>query len=268
MIPLISASISHRGGRDENQDMCGSLMLDAGACFVVADGLGGHRGGEAAARCAVESILDSFAAQPDFSQETLVRLVAEANTAILKKQKEGPQESGMRTTAVVLLSDYSAALWAHIGDSRLYHFREGRNIFCTKDHSVPQLLVDAGEITSDQIRGHEDRNRLLKTLGNEEAQSPTIFYEPIAVQQGDVFLLCTDGFWELVPEKVMENKLAQASSPAKWLLGMEESLLMHATGKYDNYTALAVSVGIRQGKCNRLLRAYQRLAGIFAKKTA
>jgi serine/threonine protein phosphatase PrpC len=148
----------------------------------------------------------------------------------------------MRTTLVVLASDGQRARWAHVGDSRLYHLRGGRIASQTLDHSVPQALARAGEIRPDEIRCHEDRNRLLRTLGNEDEARPTVLGEPVLLEPDDAFLLCTDGFWEFVTEAEIEVTLAKAATPEDWLTTMATRLLNRADPGHDNYTAVAVWV--------------------------
>lgn len=148
----------------------------------------------------------------------------------------------MRSTAVVLLLENAMACWAHVGDTRLYHFASGRIIFQTRDHSVPQTMVDAGDIRYDDIRHHEDRNRLTRSLGSDGKVRTTILDQPVAIAGGDAFLLCTDGFWEFVTETEMEATSAKSATPKRWLAGMEVILLRKAPASHDNYTATAIFV--------------------------
>ena len=225
---FVTESVSRIAGRELNEDSCGSLELGNAGCWVVADGLGGHRGGEAAATIAVDAVLASFRAAPEFSKAALERHLEAAQEAILEVQKTQPTLSSMRTTIVVLISDSRQALWAHVGDSRLYCLEAGRIVFCTSDHSVVQARVAAGELSADQIRNNEDRNRLLRTLGNRDGDlRPSILAEPRRLYRGTAFLLCTDGFWENVIEAEMEIDLAKADGPERWLAAMEARLLEH-----------------------------------------
>lgn len=133
-------------------------------------------------------------------------------------------------------------MWGHVGDSRLYHFRNGVVAFQTKDHSVPQTLVNAGDITKEQIRTHPDRNRILRAVGNPDGVKPTILDASRKIQRGDAFLLCTDGFWEYVTETEMAVDLAKSATPKDWLGWMELRLIGKVETGYDNYSALALFV--------------------------
>ncbi len=113
----------------------------------------------------------------------------------------------------MLLARGHQAVWGHVGDSRLYFFRQGRILEQTKDHSVPQMLLAAGEITADEIRNHPDRNRLLANLGDGKPNRFRV-RKQIQIASGDAFLLCTEGFWEIVLEREMEAAFASATPPS------------------------------------------------------
>ncbi|WP_295583881.1 protein phosphatase 2C domain-containing protein [uncultured Lamprocystis sp.] len=237
-LTLVTATLSHPGGRALNEDAAGH----ADGCWVLADGLGGHGGGEVAAQIAVDTLLAAAAQGPLTDPEALAQALLAADVAIHTRQEADPRLERMRTTVVVLASDGCAALWAHVGDSRLYHFRDGRIRFQTADHSVPQALVKAGEITAAEVRFHEDRNRLLRTLGNDKDLRPTLAETLLPLATGDAFLLCTDGWWEYVTEPEMEVALAKSASPAQWLQTMATGLLRRAPMDHDNFTAIALFV--------------------------
>ncbi len=238
---FMTESVSRIGGREVNEDSYGFLEMNQAACWVVADGLGGHRGGETASKTAVDAALASFRAAPELSTAALQRHLEAAQTAVLQAQKDQPTLSTMRTTIVIMLTDSLRVLWAHVGDSRLYCLENGRIVFCTKDHSVVQAMVSAGELSPNRIRHHEDRNRLLRCLGNSETDfRPTILAESRTLYRGTAFLLCTDGFWENVTEPEIEVDFAKADGTRDWLAFMESRLLERSTESSDNYTAIAV----------------------------
>jgi PPM family protein phosphatase len=233
-----TATLSRSGGRDHNEDACGCRE----GCWVLADGLGGHRGGAVAAELAVQTILHQAERLQASDPATLSAALGAAEQAIQQRQRADPRLSRMRTTLVLLCSDGRLACWAHIGDSRLYHLRDGRIRFQTRDHSVPQMLADAGEISPGQIRHHEDRNRLLRSLGNDRALPPTLADRPLRLCPGDAFLLCSDGLWEHVTEAEMALTLAAVADPESWLRAMVALLRPRAAPDHDNYSAIAVWV--------------------------
>jgi serine/threonine protein phosphatase PrpC len=241
---FVWAAISKRGGRADNEDFHNFTEEGNFACWVVADGLGGHQGGKAASSIAVETILDSFSRNPSLSPNALTGYLTAAQEEVLRWQKTDHTLTDMQTTAVVLAVDLQSALWGHVGDSRLYCFEHGRIVSQTEDHSVPQAMVKAGELSPHQIRHHKDRSRLLRALGsNSRDPQPTILMRKHALCDSSIFLLCTDGFWEHVTESEMEIDLAKSATPQEWLAKMEGRLLGRAPEGNDNYTALAVFAG-------------------------
>jgi serine/threonine protein phosphatase PrpC len=239
------AVLSKPGGRSHNEDACGYWTSDAGCCWVVSDGAGGHGGGDVAAKSVVRSILNDFADAPLVEPETVSRLIQHANDAVLREQKAQQSMRNMRATAAVLLIDQAAdvALWGHLGDSRIYGFRGCRVLFQSRDHSVMQSMVDAGFGDAGLLRSHPQRSVLLAALGSPDAVNPAVTQSAMALRDGDVFMLCSDGLWEAVEEPTMERLLAGSTSAEGWLAALEAELLAHARRDHDNYSAIAVWVG-------------------------
>lgn len=238
---LDSAMISHPGARAENEDACGYEQVSAVCgCWVVADGLGGHGGGATASRVAVDAIRSGFRGERRVSAAAAESLVACAHAAVRDGQGKSGELRHMRTTVALLLTDGANTTVCHVGDSRLYEFRRGVLVAWTRDHSVPQLLADAGDIRADEIRSHPDRNRVLRALGTDEPPSPTVQVGDRPIQVGDAFLLCSDGFWEHVLEGEMAEKLRASASAEQWLAALEPLVRERLGPSSDNYTALAV----------------------------
>ena len=245
---FVSARLSERGGRKVNEDACASRASNGLESWVLADGLGGHTGGEVASRLCVEEILGSFGREPLLSAEALKRHVAAAQAALAARQGASEDLADMRSTVVVLIAGLDAALWAHVGDSRLYHLRGGRIIAQTQDHSVPQMLAAAGDLPVDRIRHHPDRNRLLRSLGQPGEVQAAIESRPVPLRAGDAFLLCTDGFWEHVREKEMEIDFAKSASPDEWLTLMQARLKRRMSPDGDNFSAVGIFVDASENR--------------------
>lgn len=239
------AVLSKPGGRSLNEDACGYWTSDAGCCWVVSDGAGGHGGGDVAAKSVVSSMLCDFASSPVVEPAALSGLIKRANEAVLREQQAQQGGANMRATAAVLLIDqaHDVALWGNLGDSRVYGFRGCRVLFQTRDHSVMQSMVDAGFGNAAMLRHHPQRSVLLAALGTREEIHPAVVESPMALRDGDVFMLCTDGLWEHVEEATMERLLASSTSAESWLTALETEVLAHARRDHDNYTAMAVWVG-------------------------
>ena len=231
---------SNPGGRENNEDYVGMYQNGQSWCFVLADGLGGHGKGEVASKLAVEAAIKEFALRGP-GEETLKASFDQAQRAILEGQREDYRARDMKTTLVILHVSENQLWWGHIGDSRLYYFQKGKLRERTLDHSVPQMLVAAGQLKEKQIRNHPDRNRLLRVLGVDWDSPKYQMAESRKREERQAFLLCSDGFWELIDEKKMQHCLKKASSPKEWAELMESIVRKNGQGKnMDNYSAVTV----------------------------
>lgn len=234
---IVYADYTDVGGRPYNEDSVGTVRTDeARFCAVLADGLGGHGGGEIASKEAVAVILDGW--EGTTTPEHLCELIQNAHRKILALQTLSCK---MKTTVVVLAVEPDFIQWAYVGDSRLYHFIDGRLVFQTRDHSASQIAVLMGQIRAEEIRFHEDRSRLFRALGQENGIAVDAQEEALGPGK-HAFLLCSDGFWEYVYENEMEKELETAASPEDWLAGMKRRLDKRAGTGNDNNTAIAVWV--------------------------
>lgn len=223
-----SAKYTCAAGHDVNEDsyLCAA---DKGI-FIVADGLGGHADGEKASMTAVDYIEEnSFGG---YTTERIYELMESANKEVLQNG------GGGKSTVAAAFIENGRLFYTNVGDSRVYIFRSGRIISQTKDHSVCQASVDMGMLSPDEIRGSEDRSRLLKVLGSEESLNIKKRYQPVKLQDKDAFLVCSDGFWEYVYENEMEADLLKSDSAELWLKYMLKRHILRAENKGDNYTAV------------------------------
>lgn len=214
--------ISEPGDREGNEDYVGEKILanvDEG-CFVLCDGLGGHGQGEVASKLVAEDILSNFSnnnSVPSF----LSRAFEESQSNLLRVQEDQHAKNEMKTTAVVLQILSDEICWGHIGDSRLYYFEKCKIKERTLDHSVPQMLVAAGEIKEKEIRHHPDRNRLLRVMGMEWDSPKYTIAVPVKRKEKQAFLLCSDGFWELIEEK--DGKVFKKGKESKRVVALYET---------------------------------------------
>ena len=246
MININIASISKQGDRSSNQDQTGESVGQRSACFVVCDGVAGFPGGDVAAKLARDTILDSFDADQHLNAQRIRDFVGEANTAILLAQQDTSAFHRMGTTLVGLFidRDYQLAYWAHAGDSRLYQFRRGYVREITTDHSLVQQMTDAGH-SAEGINS----NLLYFALGMVDEGRHASYSDVEPIEDGDVFLLCTDGFWHGVATRQMEQSLHMVNTPDEWLTLMQQIIDNQPRKpgeKQDNYSALAVWIGSPQ----------------------
>ncbi len=214
---ISAAYITKPGGRKHNEDYADYLIYDDSGCYVVADGLGGHRKGDLASQTACQSIISAFKQEPGSSADHMTEYLQKAGLALENARLKVGLRNGVKTTLVLLLTGKTSAIWAHLGDSRLYYFHNGKIAYQTKDHSLPQRLAEIGEISQNQIRCHEDRNRLLSVFDGPDISRFSTSEQPVSLNKGDAFLLCSDGFWDYVYEEEMETCYKQTSEPKSWL---------------------------------------------------
>ena len=232
--------ISRSGSRPVNEDSTGMHQLGEEYGFFLADGLGGHGKGDVASQTAIQQAILQFE-QGGCSEETLKSVFEAGQASVLEQQRLAGNTQGMKTTMTALLLNNQTIRWGHIGDSRIYYFYNNKLVCRTMDHSVPQMLVAAGEIKEKEIRHHPDRNRLLRVMGVDEETLRYQLAEPVARRGRQAFLLCSDGFWELIDEKEMTTLLKKSKTVEQWLDDMEVLVRRHGYGtNMDNYSAVAV----------------------------
>ena len=240
-----TACISKIGGREANEDSMGETRTDNRICLVVADGLGGHGAGEVASKIAVKTIIDGFNRLNRVSSEEVKQLLLSASEAIAHARPITVDGNNMASTGAVLVVAQSRVIYGHVGDSRIYRFRNHQCALLTDDHSMAQVLVKMGNLAPDQIRFCPDRNSLLQSLG--DIHSKPDISKPESIKKDDVFLICSDGWWDYLDEHDMMLQLKDSSSLNDWLENLEKMLLIRVAeqGKqqnHDNYTALALRI--------------------------
>lgn len=235
---LTTYSYTNQGGRGYNEDSIGLHTDGPLDLFVLADGLGGHGGGAVASSLAVDTICQQCLALPQIDEAGMAEAFQAANRSILDGQTLPGQEE-MRTTAVALALSGEGAVWAHIGDSRLYRISGGEITQLTRDHSVTYRKYLGGEITRMDVYHDDDRSSLLRVLGK-----PTCAPETGggAVCPGDAFLLCSDGFWEYVyQEEILIDQL-KAETAEQWARLMLLRHIRRTPPGNDNFSLIAVFV--------------------------
>lgn len=242
---------TNQGSREYNEDnYCIAEYGDA-MCFALADGLGGHGGGDVASKTAVTAVRRLFE-EKGFSNTFFEDAFRTAQNAIFEEQEKAHNHSKMKTTLTVLVIVDGMAHYAHVGDSRLYILKNKKIKKRTLDHSVPQMLALSGEIRDSDIRHHPDRSRLMHVLGVFGEEARYDIGKPIRLGGVMSFLICSDGYWELVEDKDIEITCSNADSSEDWVNRMNDLICKNGEGTdMDNYSAVAVFV---------------RTKGLFARK--
>jgi len=236
--------LSDSGSRVVNEDSVSAVECNGNYCFVIADGLGGHRKGDIASKTVVDVFRQEFEKPCDDTELFLRRSFAVAQGALLAEHKTRRDAQGIKTTVAALIILNGKARWGFIGDSRLYWFRGGKLKKRTFDHSVPQMLVMTKEIKEKELCQHPDRNKLLRVMGANDGECDYELSEEYSIYGKDAFLLCTDGFWEYIDDKAIRKALKRSYDAARWLDEMVQIVTKAGKDKdMDNYSAIAVKYG-------------------------
>jgi protein phosphatase len=234
-----SVAISHTGKvRSNNQDS----GYSGANLFAVADGMGGHAGGDVASSLAIHRLkeLDQPYPSPAAAERALRDAIADTATELIDTVAVRPELAGMGTTvsAIVMVDDY--AVIAHIGDSRVYLYRDDALTQITTDHTFVQRLVDSGRITPEEARYHPRRSVLMRVLGDMDPD-PEIDAFVMQTQPGDRWLICSDGLSGVVDAAHTAKALGQGLAPGR----TADILLKQALdgGAPDNVTIVLVDVG-------------------------
>ncbi|MBR5949286.1 MAG: serine/threonine-protein phosphatase [Clostridia bacterium] len=234
------AVYSDVGNRSINEDAFGYCRLEERGCFILCDGLGGHGMGDVASRFAVEVMRARFLDSAN-NEECIQTAFLAAEDIILAEQKQRNAFRKMKTTAVLATFDNKYVRISHIGDSRAYIFNKNKVVVRTRDHSIPQMLFEAGSIKESEIRNHPDRSVILRVLGVEWEKPENEVLKPIPIGKCQAILLCSDGFWELIDEAEMCDSLEKAITVNDWLESMRNTVKKNGKGRVmDNNTAIAV----------------------------
>jgi len=204
---------SRKGGREANEDRTSYAYTRDALLMVVADGMGGHLHGEVASQIAAQLLTEAFQreAKPTLADPLgfLQKSINDAHFALGDYAKARNLIESPRTTCVACVVQDSTAFWAHVGDSRLYHIREGRIQAQTRDHSRVQMLVDQGRVREEAVAAHPDRNKIFNCIGA-TALPQVELSRPTLLREDDTLILCTDGWWGPLTGKLITGALLKS----------------------------------------------------------
>ena len=229
-------ALTHVGKvRAVNQD---ALVVDeAMGLYGVADGMGGHNGGETASAGARDGLIAALKDKAP-SLDAMRDGITKVNADLFKQQAEDESLSGMGTTlSAIWMSDHFVYL-GHVGDSRVYRFRDGKLEQMTDDHSLVGELVRAGFLTPEQAENHPNKNVILRAVGTEEGIDVDLAVEER--KPGDLWMICSDGLHGMVPDKRLEAILGVNTPESAVKLLMDAAL---AAGGRDNISVVLVQDG-------------------------
>ena len=220
--------------RKQNEDR---FFISDNICAVT-DCMGGYRGGEIASTYAVDEIKEYLQSISTIDELSLVDAILHANTRIVNRVAREERLSGMGTTAVVVAKVDDKLLWASVGDSRLYIFRNDELTQITTDHSMVQQLLEAGEITKEEMFKHPQRNLLTRAVGVEEDLQ--VDSGTLSVKSGDRILLCTDGLSGYISDERIRQVLHDIEDNTEVLDALIDDV--YNAGAGDNVTIIVGTI--------------------------
>ena len=239
---------SRQGPRQYNQDRLAYSYSKDALLLVVADGMGGHRHGEIAAQLAVTTMTDAFQrlAVPMLSSPAkfLIDHMQQIHDMIDQLTQERELVEAPRTTIVAAVVQRGVLYCAHVGDSRLYHFRDGHLLYRTEDHSIVQSLYSKGIINKDDMSTHPYRHKVYSCLGGDVPPKIDLS-DRYELAEGDTILLCTDGVWGAVTDEQIKRILNSPSitDGVTTLLDVAENTSQE---QGDNMSAIGLQWGDKQ----------------------
>lgn len=232
--------ISRKGGRPENEDYVGSAKAKGILCAVVADGLGGNRGGEIASKLAVETIIEKFKEKPVFSADKIKEYIEAAKSAVSRKALSDPDLLHMASTVAIVMIKGRRAICANVGDTRIYKLNNGSISEVSEDHSLAFIDFMSGKLEYDEIRQSPNQSVLTSAVGIDmDGINVTGINE---ITPSVSFLMCTDGWWKYVREDDMEKTAHTSGNARGWLEAMTKIRENEAPEDSDNYTAAVIMI--------------------------
>jgi len=239
------SKISAVGDRQDNQDRAAVIVHEQAALMLVFDGMGGHSDGARAAETALKTVGDLFTAQrlPLFDpQGFLYSAMARAHDEVVALGSELAVDFRPRATCAVCLVQESGTWWCHVGDSRIYHMRNGRLVSRSRDHSHVEVLIQEGAITEREALDHPMRNFVECCLGGDRPVPDMSITRKKTLLPGDVLLACSDGLWTGISDEEMAKLATRTDQPIAENL---KAISLKALGLNSPYSDNTTGVALR-----------------------
>jgi PPM family protein phosphatase len=239
---------SRQGPRPYNQDRLAYSYSKDALLLVLADGMGGHRNGEVAAQLAVKTLTDAFQrlAVPSLSSPAkfLIDHIQQVHDMIENVTQAEEYVESPRTTIVAAIIQRGYLYCAHVGDSRLYHFRNGHLLFRTEDHSVVQSLYKKGMISKEEMATHPYKNKIYNCVGGETPPQIDLS-DRHELLEGDTVLLCTDGVWGVIDDQQIKEIIQRNNDITAATTDLMDSADFASDERGDNMSAIGLQWGDR-----------------------
>jgi serine/threonine protein phosphatase PrpC len=226
--------LAEAGSKSQYKGYFGSVEKAGLGCWIVAERVDTLEGKDSA-KIAVEEIIGRFTQMPTISKVKIKEYLLAAH----QKLKDESKFEMLKASLIMVVTDYSKVVWTVVGNVRLYHFREGKFNFRSKDQTIAQLMVDSGLLAEDEVNHREERNNLINYLGGITECKPFIS-EPFYLQDGDVLLLCNSGLWEKMNSNEITAILGQVGTPRDLVVKLQAAVLAKSGFALKNYTLGAI----------------------------
>ncbi len=238
------AKVSALGDREDNQDRAAIVVAEDAAIMLVFDGMGGHENGAQAAEIGLRIMQDEFMAAdlPLFDpQGFLYMAMAHAHDEVVNIGADLAVDFRPRATCAVCLVQENGCWWGHIGDSRIYHMRQGQLLARSRDHSHVEVLIQEGAITEEEALDHPMRNFVECCIGGDAPVPDMSITRKMPLESGDVLLACTDGLWSGTSDEEMADMATNPDSKlAENLKALSVKALTTNAPYSDNTTGAAL----------------------------
>lgn len=238
------AKVSALGDRQDNQDRAAVVVAEDAALMLVFDGMGGHSDGAKAAEVGLKVVQDMFTAStmPIFDpQGFLYTAMARAHDEVVLLGADMALDFRPRATCAICLIQEGGSFWGHIGDSRIYHMRNGRLVSRSRDHSHVEILIQEGAITEEEALGHPMRNFVECCIGGDAPVPDMSITRKKPLEKGDVLLACSDGLWSGISDEEMSEMATRQGMSVTENLKALSMVALSANAPYsDNTTGTAL----------------------------
>ncbi|AZO95790.1 hypothetical protein [Halocella sp. SP3-1] len=230
---FVTAFVTDAGDFKDNRDYFAFVELDDFACWVLATGLD-SADEQLSSELVVGNIISDFTERPSISRRVIKKYIKNANKLLINESKIVK----LHASVLVVVSDYTSIVWGNVGNTRLYHLHKDKISVKSKDHSIAQIMLEAGDISQRQLNHHIERNNLTKYLGEKKRVKPFVS-KKLKLSDSDVILACTPGFWENIDDQQIEDILKENSEPDEFVNSLEEDLVNMVESELANYTMVS-----------------------------
>lgn len=256
-------------GQKENQEdaLWPSVSGEVSPVFILCDGMGGHKNGEVASRCVVNTLRKELCVLPEVSMTKAETIINNALKKAYDRLNDLDTNDGtgktMGTTLVLAIKCIDGLLAAHIGDSRMYLFRNGEGIvFRTRDHSVVSELIACGEMTEAEARVSPLKNRITKAIQPHQDSLTTPTFDRITdIKKGDIIFLCSDGLIEQITDDELANLLTETKELAEKI--NEIKRICNERNTSDNHSCIATQINGINNTNKTKVSLWHSIANIF-----